>query len=96
MALLETHQVSKIFGGLTAVNKMDFVIDDGQICSIIGPNGAGKTTFFNTLTGIYRPENGEIRFMGQALIGKRPDQIAKIGISRDLSEYPPVWEHVRG
>lgn len=82
MALLETNQVSKVFGGLIAVNKMDFVIDDGQICSIIGPNGAGKTTFFNTLTGIYRPENGEIRFKGQSLIGKRPDQIAQIGISR--------------
>jgi branched-chain amino acid transport system ATP-binding protein len=82
MALLETNQVSKLFGGLIAVNKMDFVIDDGQICSIIGPNGAGKTTFFNTLTGIYRPENGAIRFKGESLIGKRPDQIAKIGISR--------------
>ena len=82
MALLETKQVSKIFGGLTAVNKMDFVIDEGQICSIIGPNGAGKTTFFNTLTGIYKPEHGEIHFIDQSLVGKRPDQIASIGISR--------------
>ncbi len=82
MPLLETKQVSKIFGGLTAVNKMDFVIDEGQICSIIGPNGAGKTTFFNTLTGIYKPEHGEIHFIDQSLVGKRPDQIASIGISR--------------
>lgn len=82
MAILETRQVSKIFGGLTAVNQMNFSIDDGQICSIIGPNGAGKTTFFNTLTGIYKPEHGEIHFNGQSLIGKRPDQIADLGISR--------------
>jgi len=80
--LLETRQVVKRFGGLVAVNHMDFVIEAGSICSIIGPNGAGKTTFFNTLTGIYKPEEGEIIFDGRRLIGLRPDQIAERHIAR--------------
>ncbi|MGC8856075.1 MAG: ABC transporter ATP-binding protein [Anaerolineae bacterium] len=82
MALLETSGVTKRFGGLTAVMKMDFKIEKGEILSIIGPNGAGKTTFFNTLTGIYRPEEGQIIFNGHHLIGLRPDQIAALGIAR--------------
>jgi branched-chain amino acid transport system ATP-binding protein len=82
MALLETQKVIKRFGGLIAVNHMDFVIEQGQMVSIIGPNGAGKTTFFNTLTGIYRPEDGLIQFDGHSLVGLRPDQIAALGISR--------------
>ena len=82
MALLEAKKVSKRFGGLTAVNAMDFSIEEGQICSIIGPNGAGKTTFFNTLTGIYRPEEGAIHFLGHSLVGLRSDQIATLGIAR--------------
>ncbi len=82
MALLETVKVVKRFGGLLAVNKMDFCLDKGEIVSIIGPNGAGKTTFFNTLTGIYRPEEGQIMFNGRSLLGQRPDQIAARGISR--------------
>jgi branched-chain amino acid transport system ATP-binding protein len=82
MALFETRKVTKRFGGLTAVSKMDFALDEGQIVSIIGPNGAGKTTFFNTLTGIYKPEEGEIEFEGKSLLGLRPDQVAQRGISR--------------
>jgi len=82
MPLLQTTNVVKRFGGLTAVNKMNFSLEKGQIASIIGPNGAGKTTFFNTLTGIYRPEEGEITFKEQTLIGLRPDQVAERGIAR--------------
>ena len=82
MPLLQTTNVVKRFGGLTAVNKMNFSLEKGQIASIIGPNGAGKTTFFNTLTGIYRPEEGEIAFEEQTLIGLRPDQVAERGIAR--------------
>ncbi len=82
MALLETVKVVKRFGGLVAVNKMDFCLEKGEIVSIIGPNGAGKTTFFNTLTGIYKPEEGQITFNGRSLLGLRPDQIAERGISR--------------
>lgn len=80
--LLNTTNVIKRFGGLTAVNKMTFHLEKGEIVSIIGPNGAGKTTFFNTLTGIYKPEEGEIEFNGKPLLGLRTDQIAARGISR--------------
>jgi len=82
MALLETKGVTKRFGGLQAVNRMDFELDQGRIVSIIGPNGAGKTTFFNTLTGIYKPEEGVITFDNHLLVGKRSDQITALGIAR--------------
>jgi branched-chain amino acid transport system ATP-binding protein len=82
MALLEASNVTKRFGGLTAVDQMNLVIEKGQIVSIIGPNGAGKTTFFNTLTGIYKPEEGQIQLNGKSLLGSRPDQIAANGITR--------------
>src|SRR5512141_1820560 len=82
MELLKTTGVTKRFGGLTAVNNMDFVLEEGSICSIIGPNGAGKTTFFNTLTGIYKPEEGQIIFQGHSLVGLRPDQITALSTAR--------------
>jgi branched-chain amino acid transport system ATP-binding protein len=90
MALLEAKQVTKIFGGLTAVDSLDFVLEQGQMCSIIGPNGAGKTTFFNTLTGIYKCEKGTILYSGKtgshagarSLVGLRPDQVSELGITR--------------
>lgn len=82
MSLLKITNVVKRFGGLTAVNKINLTFEKGQIASIIGPNGAGKTTFFNTLTGIYTPEEGQIEFNGKTLIGLRPDQVAKRGIAR--------------
>lgn len=82
MALLETRKVTKRFGGLQAVGNMDFSLESGSIVSIIGPNGAGKTTFFNTLTGIYRPEEGQISFDGHPLVGLRSDQITSLGMAR--------------
>ncbi len=82
MALLETTEVTKRFGGLIAVQQMTFDLPKGKIYSIIGPNGAGKTTFFNTLTGIYKPEEGQIIFDGHTLVGRRPEQIASLGITR--------------
>ncbi len=82
MALLEVQQVTKRFGGLTAVNDVSLEIDAGRIISVIGPNGAGKTTFFNIVTGIYAPDGGTITFGGRSLVGLRPDQIAAMGITR--------------
>lgn len=82
MALLEIQNLTKTFGGLRAIGGVSFSLDKGQIVSIIGPNGAGKTTFFNTLTGIYKPNEGSITFNGKSLVGLRPDQIAARGISR--------------
>jgi branched-chain amino acid transport system ATP-binding protein len=81
-ALLSTHKVVKRFGGLVAVRDVDIAIPPRAIYSIIGPNGAGKTTFFNCITGLYRPEGGDIYLDGQQLVGKSPDQIARLGIAR--------------
>jgi branched-chain amino acid transport system ATP-binding protein len=82
MALLELRGVSKRFGGLQALSRVDLDLHEGVIASLIGPNGAGKTTLFNALTGLYRPDAGEIRFQGRSLIGLRPDKITAAGISR--------------
>jgi len=82
MALLEARGVSKRFGGLTALNGVDFTIEEGHIASIIGPNGAGKTTFFNVFTGIYIPEEGVVTFRDVPVLGRRPDQITALGICR--------------
>ena len=80
--LLEARGITKRFGGLTALNEVNFQLDEGHIASIIGPNGAGKTTFFNVFTGIYVPEAGTVSFRGQALLGRRPDEITALGICR--------------
>ena len=80
--VLESREITKRFGGLTALSHVDFQVEEGQIASIIGPNGAGKTTFFNILTGIYRPDTGEVTFKGRPVLGLRPDQITALGICR--------------
>jgi len=82
MALLQTTDVVKRFGGLVAVNKISISLEPCRIASIIGSNGAGKTTLFNTLTGIYTPDEGQINFNDRSLIGLRPDQVSERGISR--------------
>lgn len=82
MALLEMANITKTFGGLKAISDVTFSLEKGRIASIIGPNGAGKTTFFNTLTGIYKPDTGTISFDGKSLLGLRTDQIAARGIAR--------------
>jgi branched-chain amino acid transport system ATP-binding protein len=82
MALLDARQVTKRFGGLIAVDKVDLVIEPGMITSLIGPNGAGKTTFFNCITGFYRPEEGKILFDGHEIEGLRTDVITSFGIAR--------------
>ncbi len=81
-ALLETRQVSKFFGGLTAVNKVDLVVPEHAIASIIGPNGAGKTTLFNCISGFYVPEKGEIIFKGKQITDFATNQVADLGIAR--------------
>ncbi|MGH3991656.1 MAG: ABC transporter ATP-binding protein, partial [Pseudonocardiaceae bacterium] len=81
-ALLEASGVSKVFGGLVAVDSVSFDIPERSIVAIIGPNGAGKTTFFNMLTGLYRPSSGRIIFKGSNITGARPDKITKAGIAR--------------
>ena len=80
--LLEARGVTKRFGGLTALNAVDFELEEGRIASIIGPNGAGKTTFFNVFTGLYVPEEGAVTFRSTSLLGLRPDQITALGVCR--------------
>jgi branched-chain amino acid transport system ATP-binding protein len=81
-ALLAVDGVSKIFGGLVAVDAVSFAIPERSIVSIIGPNGAGKTTFFNMLTGLYKPSVGTIAFANQDITRSRPDQIVQLGMAR--------------
>jgi branched-chain amino acid transport system ATP-binding protein len=80
--LLVAADVSKVFGGLVAVEGVNFAIPRRSIVSIIGPNGAGKTTFFNMLTGLYKPTTGVIRFDDGDITGMRPDRIVKAGLAR--------------
>jgi branched-chain amino acid transport system ATP-binding protein len=82
MPLLEAISVTKRFGGLVAVDSVDFTIEQGAIVSLIGPNGAGKTTFFNCVTGYYTPEEGQIYLDGVPLVGYKPNQITALGIAR--------------
>lgn len=79
---IEVNGVSKVFGGLTAVNNVDLQVLEGSITSIIGPNGAGKTTLFNCISGYYKPEFGTISFYGNQIQGSPTYEVAKMGISR--------------
>ncbi|HJS97246.1 MAG TPA: ABC transporter ATP-binding protein [Solirubrobacteraceae bacterium] len=81
-SILSAEAVSKVFGGLVAVNQVSVDIPAGSIVSIIGPNGAGKTTFFNMLTGLYKSSSGRIVFSGRDVTHDRPDVITKLGIAR--------------
>ncbi len=80
--VLETVGLTKSFGGLTAVCDLDLRVHQGEIASLIGPNGAGKTTVFNVVTGIYRPEKGEVLLHGQAVTGLKAHRIVERGIAR--------------
>ncbi len=80
--LLELRNLTKSFGGLRVVAHLDLRVNHGEIVSVIGPNGAGKTTMFNLVTGIYRPDEGEIVFDGRNVAGLAPHKITKLGIAR--------------
>lgn len=82
MAVLTAKNVTKRFGGLDALQKVDLIVKENSIQSIIGPNGAGKTTFFNCITGFYNPEEGEIFLGDKLLTGLSSDRVTRLGISR--------------
>jgi branched-chain amino acid transport system ATP-binding protein len=82
MAILTATRVTKRFGGLLAVSSFDVEIKEQSIHSIIGPNGAGKTTLFNLITGVFPPTRGRFEFTGRILNGRKPHEIARLGISR--------------
>jgi branched-chain amino acid transport system ATP-binding protein len=80
--LLWTEDLTVRFGGLTALNQVNFAVDRGEVRAIIGPNGAGKSTLFNCLTGVLRPSSGHLRFNGEDITGAWPDRISRKGIAR--------------
>ena len=82
MALLEVKQLTKHFGGLTAVGDVTLELNEGELVGLIGPNGAGKTTLFNLLTGVYEPSEGTVTLDGHLLNGKSPYKIASLGLGR--------------
>ena len=99
MRILEGEQVTKYFGGLAAVLKVDFHVDQGEIVGLIGPNGAGKTTLFNLISAALVPKPGIIRFKGEKITGLKPHQICRMGVARTFQEVKifanmPVRENV--
>ena len=92
MPLLEVVDMSHSFGGLQAVSNYNLNLSPGQISGLIGPNGAGKTTIFNLITGIYKPDEGEVRLEGTNVVGQRSNQIAALGIGRTFQEMR-LWRH---
>jgi branched-chain amino acid transport system ATP-binding protein len=98
--ILAVDALTKRFGGLTAVNRVSFHIDKGEIFSLIGPNGAGKTTLFNTMTGIYSATSGTVVFEGKAITGLKPYRVAELGIGRTFQQirlfsYMTALDNVR-
>jgi branched-chain amino acid transport system ATP-binding protein len=86
--LLETKGLTKQFGGLLAVSDFDMYIDQGEIVGLIGPNGAGKSTIFNLITGIFPVTRGQVLFSGKDITGKKPHQVAALGIGRTFQLNP--------
>jgi branched-chain amino acid transport system ATP-binding protein len=80
--LLEVDGIELRFGGTRAIDGVSFDVKPGELFAVIGPNGAGKTSIFNCISGVYHPQAGSIRFMGEELLGERPDRIAKRGVAR--------------
>ncbi len=86
MGFLECQGLTKRFGGLHAVDMLDFRVEEGEILGLIGPNGAGKTTLFNVITGSLVPEEGRLTFQSRDIVGMQPHQIAEIGIGRTFQQ----------
>ncbi len=86
MAILEIDNVSKQFGGLTALDRVSFAVEAGEIRGLIGPNGAGKSTMFKNIAGFYAPTSGDIRYQGRSITGLEPHTIAELGVVRTFQE----------
>lgn len=91
-AILEVKRLTKSFGGLIAVNDITFSIQKGEVLGIIGPNGAGKTTLFNLLTGFLMPNQGDIFFKGENIVGEKPHEIVIKGIARTFQIVRPFHQ----
>lgn len=90
--LLEARDITKRFGGLIAVNAVDFHVERGEIVGLIGPNGAGKTTFFQVVSGFARPDEGSVLFKGVDIAGLKPHKISRMGMSRTFQIVKPFAE----
>jgi len=88
-SILQVEKLTKRFGGLTAVDKLDFEVREGEILGVIGPNGAGKSTTFNLIAGAYGASEGEIRFAGESILGLPPHRIAARGVMRTFQHNRP-------
>jgi branched-chain amino acid transport system ATP-binding protein len=100
MALLQTVELVKRFGGLTAVDHLALQVDEGEICGLIGPNGSGKTTVLNVITGIYKDDGGKVIFDGKEIQGLMPHQVCELGIARTFQNIrvlgsQTVYDNVR-
>ncbi|MDG6908093.1 MAG: ABC transporter ATP-binding protein [Nitrososphaerota archaeon] len=93
MSLLETLNVTKDFGGLVAVKDVSFKVERGEVVGLIGPNGAGKTTLFNIITGMMKPDFGDVLFEGRSIKRLPPHSISKLGISRTYQSVRPFLNH---
>ena len=82
MSLLETKRLTKRFYKLTAVDRLDFRVEKGEIVAVLGPNGSGKSTLFNCITNVHAPTEGEVFYKGQEISGMRLDKISRLGIGR--------------
>jgi len=89
MPLLEVENVSKSFGGVTAISHVNFILKEGEILGLIGPNGAGKSTLFNMISGVDKPDRGTIRFAGHNITGLAPYKICQKGIARTFQLVRP-------
>lgn len=93
MSLMQVSDLTHYFGGLRAVHNLNLEIKRGEVRGLIGPNGAGKTTIFNLITGMYKPTEGQITFKGKSLMGRRPYEIAAMGIGRTFQNMR-LWRHM--
>lgn len=97
--LVEFEHVSLFFKGVTALTDVSFSLKEGDLFAVIGPNGAGKTSTFNCLNGVYKPQEGDIRWKGESVLGMRPDRVAELGIARtfqniELFAHMTVLENI--
>jgi branched-chain amino acid transport system ATP-binding protein len=92
MSLLEVNNLTKHFGGLTAVHDLSFRVEEGMIMGLIGPNGAGKTTTFNMISGFILPSEGTVKFEGRVLNGMKPHEICTLGLTRTFQIVQPFPE----
>ena len=91
MSLLAASNLSKSFGGVTAVHELSFAVEQGDIFGIIGPNGAGKTSLFNVLTGFLGADRGTVRFQGRNILGMKPYQLVELGMARSFQLVKPFF-----